>query len=163
MASWPQRAIPNQEFPARNSSGYAPQTSPHLPDWSWRCLKRCNSTGSSRIPSRLTHRARPIRQSWTGPTLSRLLPPSPDDSSGDGYLQLHPAATTARRRRSPTSIRTNSASWRTAQGNNPRFPWQTLQDHADSQARTHYSATGLTETACPSCPVTRRRETHQPG
>jgi hypothetical protein len=45
-------------------------------------------------------------------TLSRLLPPSPP-TRGSGCLQLHPAAATAGRLRSSTSIRTNSASWRT--------------------------------------------------
>jgi hypothetical protein len=45
-------------------------------------------------------------------TLSRLLPPSPP-TRGSGCLQLHPAAATAGRSRSSTSIRTNSASWRT--------------------------------------------------
>jgi hypothetical protein len=44
--------------------------------------------------------------------LSRLLPPSPA-TPGSGCLQLHPTATTAGRWRSFTSIRTNSASWRT--------------------------------------------------
>ena len=44
--------------------------------------------------------------------MSRLLPPSPP-TRGSGCLQLHPAATTAERSRSSTSIRTNSASWRT--------------------------------------------------
>ena len=68
-------------------------------------MKRRNNTGSSRIPSRLAHRARPIRQCWTDPTLSRLLPPSPA-IPGIGCRQLHPAATTARHRRSLTSIRT---------------------------------------------------------
>src|SRR6266550_4340477 len=59
----------------------------------WRLFKRRNNTGFSRIPSRLAHRARPIRQSWYGATLSRLLPPSPP-TRGSGCLQLHPAATT---------------------------------------------------------------------
>ena len=40
----------------------APLTSPHPPGWSWRHLKRLYDTGSSRTPSRLAHRARPIRQ-----------------------------------------------------------------------------------------------------
>src|SRR4051794_24130342 len=64
------------------------------------------------MPSRLAHRARPIRQFWTDATLSRLLPPSPA-TPGSGCLQLHPTATTARRRWPSTSVRTNSASWRT--------------------------------------------------
>jgi len=44
--------------------------------------------------------------------LSRLLPPSPA-TPGSGCLQLHPAATTAKRWRSFTSIRTSGASRRT--------------------------------------------------
>ena len=66
----------------------------------------------SRVPSRLAHRARPIRQCRDDATSSRLLPPSPP-TRGLGCLQLHPAATTAEPWRSHTSIRTNSASWRT--------------------------------------------------
>jgi len=64
------------------------------------------------MPSRLAHQARPIRQYQADPTSSRLLPPQPP-SRGRGCRQLHPTATTARPWRSPTSIRTNSASWRT--------------------------------------------------
>ena len=92
--------------------GYAPLTSPHPPDWSWRSVKRRNDTGFSRIPSRLAHRARPIRQCSADPTSSRLLPPSPA-TPGSGCLQLHPTATTAGQWRSFTSIRNNSASRRT--------------------------------------------------
>jgi hypothetical protein len=116
------RAIPDQEFSTPTRSGCAPPTSPYPPGSSWRCLKRRNSTGSSRIPSRLAHQARPIRQSWADPTLSRLLPPSPA-TPGSGCLQLHPAATTARQRRSLTSIRYSSASWRTAHSNSARPCW----------------------------------------
>ena len=76
--------------------GCAPQTSPYPPDLSWRDIKRRNDTGSSRIPSRLAHRARPIRQYRADAALSRLLPPSPA-TPGSGCLQLHPAAATARR------------------------------------------------------------------
>jgi hypothetical protein len=116
---WP--PDPSEQYRARSSpprtaGGCAPRTSPHPPGWSWRCFKRRNDTGSLRIPSRLAHRARPIRQYRTVPTLSRLLPPSPA-TPGNGCLQLHPTATTARRRRSPTSIRNISASWRTARSN----------------------------------------------
>ena len=78
-------------------------------------ISRGLNTGSLRMPSRLAHRARPIRQYWADPTLSRLLPPSPT-SSGSGCRQLHPTATTAKRRRSLTSIRTISASRRTTDG-----------------------------------------------
>jgi hypothetical protein len=31
-------------------------------------------------------------------------------------------------------------------GNNPRFPWQALQDHAETQAHRHYRRTDLTGT-----------------
>jgi hypothetical protein len=125
---WP--PSPCEQYRTRSSppemrSGCAPPTSPHPPGWSWRCLKRRNNTGSSRIPPRLAHQARPIRQSWADPTLSRLLPPSPA-TPGSGCPQLHPAATTARQRRSLTSIRYSSASWRTARSNGPRrFPTDT--------------------------------------
>ncbi|MGH3171833.1 MAG: hypothetical protein ACRDN0_38980, partial [Trebonia sp.] len=50
----------------------------------------------SRIPSRLAHRARPIRQYRADATLSRLLPPFPA-IPGSGCLQLRPAAATAGR------------------------------------------------------------------
>ena len=105
---------PRPEVPHRANclGGYAPHPSPHLPDSSWCRMKRRNSTGFSRIPSRLAHRARPIRQYWTDATLSRLLPPSPA-IPGSGYLQLHPIATTMRRWRSFTPIRDTRASWRT--------------------------------------------------
>ena len=104
---WP----PSPDFrdPARSSppemrDGCAPQTSPDPPGSSWRRVKRRNNTGFSRIPSRLAHHARPIRQSWTDVTLSRLLPPSPA-TPGSGFLQLQSAATTANRWWPFTSIR----------------------------------------------------------
>ena len=75
-------------------------------------IKRRNAAGSSRIPSRLAHRARPIRQYWNDATLSRPLPSSPV-TPGLDCLQLYPAATTAEQWRSCTSIRNTSASWRT--------------------------------------------------
>ena len=106
VASHPRLPRPGQEFPAarQGGTGYAPPPSPHPPGLSWFCMKRRNSTGSSRIPSRLAHRARPIRQYRADATLSGLLPPSPP-TRGSGCLQLHPAAATAGRRRSFTSIR----------------------------------------------------------
>jgi hypothetical protein len=61
-----------------------------------KAVKRRNNTDSSRVPSRLAHRARPIRQYWADATLSSLLSPSPA-TPGSDCLQLHPAATTARR------------------------------------------------------------------
>ena len=96
---WP--PDPGSGDPARSSppvmrGGYAPPSSPYPPDLSWRSFKRRNAAGSSRIPSRLAHRARPIRQCQADATLSRLLPPSPA-TPGSGCLQLHPTAATARR------------------------------------------------------------------
>ena len=131
----PREQYRTRSSPPEPSRRSAPRTSPHPPDWSWRCLKRRNDTGSSRIPSRLAHRARPIRQCWADPTLSRLLPPPPA-TPRDGCLQLHPTATTARRRRSPTSIRTNSASWRTARSNNPVAPETPAPYTCNGLART---------------------------
>src|SRR3954447_14615545 len=49
------------------------------PDYSWHPVKRRNNTGSLRIPSRLAYRTRPVRQYRADATLSRLLPPRPDD------------------------------------------------------------------------------------
>jgi hypothetical protein len=91
---------------------YAPHTSPDPPGSSWQQLKRLYNTGSSRTPSRLAHRARPIRQCSIDPTLSRLLPPSPA-SPGSGCRQLHRPATTGQQQSPPTSTRNHSASWRT--------------------------------------------------
>jgi len=105
------RGLPSQASKTRTGvsrpgrGGYAPPPSPYPPDLSWFCMKRCNSTGSSRIPSRLAHRARPVRQYQADATSSRLLPPSPA-TPGSGCLQLHPAAATTGRRGSPTPIRT---------------------------------------------------------
>jgi hypothetical protein len=67
-------------------------------------MKRCDNTGSLRMPSRLARPTRPIRQCWAVLTLSRLLPPFPA-FPGSGCRQLHPTATTAKRRRSLTFIR----------------------------------------------------------
>ena len=128
LSPWPlgpNHAYPAREFPTlpEPNNRQRPQTTvgAHRSParihrvWSWPTLKRRNNTGSSRIPSRLAHRARSIRQYWTDPTSSRLLPPSPA-IPGPGCRQLHPTATTARHRRSPTSVRSDSASWRTRVG-----------------------------------------------
>ena len=102
--------------------GCAPLTSPYPPGLSWRHLKRRNDTGSSRIPSRLAHRARPIRQCQADATLSRLLPPSPA-IPGSGCLQLRPRCCDSEADgRSLTSIGSNSASRRTATGATGRRP-----------------------------------------
>jgi len=97
------RGLPAQTPNARSgvphlpneTGGCAPRTSPYPPGLSWRPLKRRNDTGSSRIPSHLAHRARPIRQCQVDPTSSRLLSPFPA-IPGSGCLLLHQAATTAR-------------------------------------------------------------------
>jgi hypothetical protein len=106
---------PSQKFPPstphRTDGAHRP-TSPDPPGFELAKNSRGLNTGSSRMPSRLAHRARPIRQYCAGPTSSRLLPPSPP-SRRSGCRQLHPTATTARRRRTLTSTRTSSASWRT--------------------------------------------------
>jgi hypothetical protein len=81
----------HQGTEGQSQAGSGPGGGPHDHPHS---LKRRNDTGSSRIPSRLAHRARPIRQSQADPTSSRLLPPSPA-TPGSGCLQLHPTATTA--------------------------------------------------------------------
>jgi hypothetical protein len=85
---------------------------------SWRDFKRRNDTGSSRIPSPLAHHARPVRQYRTDATLSRLLSPSPP-IHGSGCLQLHPAATTARRWTVSHLHMDISASWRTGTSRRP--------------------------------------------
>src|SRR5215472_224643 len=105
VASHPRPPKPGPEFPAPQwGGGCAPRTSPYPPDLSWRQFKRRNDTGSSRIPSRLAHRARPIRQCQADTASSGLLPPSPP-TRGSGCPQLHPAAATAGRRGSFTPIR----------------------------------------------------------
>jgi hypothetical protein len=103
---------PTRSSPPTSAGRYAPQTSPDPPGSSWRDFKRRNNTGFSRIPSRLAHRARPIRQFRTVTTLSGLLPPFPT-TLGLGCPQLQPAATTTDRRWPFTSVRHSSASWRT--------------------------------------------------
>jgi len=115
-------------------SGYAPHSSPNPPGLSWYRLKRRNNTGFSRMPSRLAHRAQPIRQYWTAATSSRLLPPSPA-TPGSGCLQLHAAATTAARWWSLTPIRNDSASWRTACAGRTRPP-RSRQQHDAGRRRS---------------------------
>src|SRR6266568_7147155 len=89
----PESGVPAESSPSLEPDGCAPPTSPHPPDWSWFHLKRRNEADFLRIPSRLAHRARPIRQCWTVATLSRLLPPFLAIPRL-GYLQLYSAATT---------------------------------------------------------------------
>ena len=86
------------------------------------------------MPSRLAHRAQPIRQYWTAATSSRLLPPSPA-TPGSGCLQLHAAATTAARWWSLTPIRNDSASWRTACAGRTRPP-RSRQQHDAGRRRS---------------------------
>ena len=67
---------------------------------------------SLRTPSRLAHRARPIRQYWTDPTSSRLLPPIPSVPR-DRLPPASPHRYDGKATRPLTSVRTISASWRT--------------------------------------------------
>jgi hypothetical protein len=151
---------PARSSPPPSGSGYAPRTSPDPPGSSWRLVKRRNNTDSSRIPSRLAHRARPIRQCWTDATLSRLLPPSPA-TPGSGFLQLHPTATAAGRWRSFTSIRTNSASWRTENRARTRTKRPLTQDAAwrhrhDRQRRVTPKINLKPHDSSGHCPCTSR-------
>ena len=74
---------------------------------SWRMLKGRNSTGSSRIPSRLAHRARPIRQSRTGAACRGCYRPPrrPPDQPASSFT---PPLRWRGDGRSPTSIRKSS-------------------------------------------------------
>jgi hypothetical protein len=79
-------------------------------------LEEASDAGSSRMPSRLAHRARSVRQYRTAPALSRLLPPSPP-SRGSGCRPLYPATTMAKASKlfhlQPENTCPTCASWRT--------------------------------------------------
>jgi hypothetical protein len=111
VTSHPRLLRPGQEFPpARHEGrGCAPQPSPYPPDLSWRDVKRRNTTGFSRMPSRFAHRARPVRQYPADATSPGLLPPSPRSpvqasssftlllrQQGDGVLSPPPGQTAPR-------------------------------------------------------------------
>ena len=87
--------LPESSPPSTTSRPVRTATPAHIHRVRAGQFKRLYNTGSSRTPSRLAHQARPIRQCWTDPTLSRLLPPSPA-TPGSGCRQLHRPATTAR-------------------------------------------------------------------
>jgi hypothetical protein len=53
--------VPAARLAARTHR-YAPHSSPHPPGSSWLTMKRRDNTGSLRIPPRLAHQTRPIRQ-----------------------------------------------------------------------------------------------------
>ena len=101
------------EPPVREQAGHALHTGPYPPD-----LSRLNAYGASTTGSLSLH----LLTSLDGPAPSGSpgtsrrcrgrLPPSPA-FPGSGCPQLHRTAATARRRRSSTSTRLHSASWRT--------------------------------------------------
>ena len=117
---------PSRQFPAPgrrladgSRHGYAPHSSPHPPGSSWSTIKRLYDTGSSActFPSRSPGTARPVVPDR--PDFVAAAPTHPRRSPRAGCRQLHPAATTAKRSRSLTSIRNNSASWRTMCSSTP--------------------------------------------
>src|SRR5665811_1544164 len=75
------------------------------------------------------------------PNFVEAAPTLPRRSPRNGCLQLHPTATTARQRRSPTSIRTYSASWRTARSNNQRSRGSRTKLVTDTRRSTIETAT----------------------
>jgi hypothetical protein len=88
--------LPEVPQPSTNDGRVRAANQPRSTGFELADLSRGLNTGSSRMPSRLAHQARPIRQYQADPTSSRLLPPPPP-SRGSGCRQLHPTATTARR------------------------------------------------------------------
>lgn len=106
------RHQPAREFPAIRG-GCASLPSPHPPGWSW-CfsLERRSAAGSSRTPSRLASRTRPVWQYQAVPALSRLLPTLTDVSSDRAAPSFYRTTAMARRRWSLTPVRLNSASRR---------------------------------------------------
>lgn len=92
-----QHIAPIKQFPATPTAWHAarpgrsaPHSSPQPPGSSWSRIRRGYNTGSLRIPSRLAHQTRPIRQCWPVLTLSPLLPPAPA-FLGSGGRQLRPS------------------------------------------------------------------------
>jgi hypothetical protein len=119
MASPPAYPFRLRSRPARNHGGRARQTDPDPPGSSRLDAYGASRAGSSRAPSRLACRTRPVWQCQGVPSLSGLLPPSPA-SPGSGCPQLRPAAATARRPGSFTPARNTGASWRTNRSSNRR-------------------------------------------
>src|SRR3954469_18759308 len=111
---------PANPGPGRSSLGdctsrprCAPLTGPDPPDSSRRSTFGGSTTGScTRTPVRLACQARAVWQDRPVLSLSGLLPPGPAPPE-PGCSQLHQAAATARRGRTPTSLRSCGASWRT--------------------------------------------------
>jgi hypothetical protein len=83
-----------------------------------RDFKRRNNTGFSRIPFRLAHRARPIRQCWAVTALSRPLPPSPATPGSAASSFNLPLRRQIDEGLSPPSGQ-NRASWRTGSSRRP--------------------------------------------
>ena len=67
--------MPDQEFPTRNEGRVRTANQPTSTGLELAIHEEASDAGSSRMPSRLAHQARPIRQYQADPTSSRLLPP----------------------------------------------------------------------------------------
>jgi hypothetical protein len=91
-----------QGVPRCHQAGVRAAPSPYPPDLSWSVEGRHSLVPLVHLPVSLTA-GRAVRQYRHAPALSGLLPPSPA-SPGSGCPQLHPAAATARRQRSFTSV-----------------------------------------------------------
>src|SRR6266576_2492742 len=96
MASPPAHPFRLRSRPARVHGGRARHTDPDPPGSSRLDAYGASRTGSSRAPSRLACRTRPVWQCQGVPSLSGLLPPSPA-TPGSGCPQLSRAAATAQR------------------------------------------------------------------
>lgn len=124
----PNTCKPSRQFPTQaaawltaTTNGYAPHSRPDPPGSSGSTIKRLYNTGSYTytFPSRSPGTARPVVPNR--PDFIAAAPTHPRRSPGPGCRQLHPAAATAKRCRSLTSIRNNSASWRTTCSSTPRM------------------------------------------
>ncbi len=119
MASPPAHPFRLRSRPARVHGGRARHTDPDPPGSSRLDAYGASRTGSSRAPSRLACRTRPVWQCQGVPSLSGLLPPSPA-TPGSGCPQLRRAAATAQRPGPFTPARHTGASWRTNRSSNLR-------------------------------------------
>jgi hypothetical protein len=119
MASPPAYPFRLRSRPATVHAGRARQTDPDPPGSSRLDAYGASRAGSSRTPSRLACRTRPVWQYQGVPSLSGLLPPSPA-SPGSGCPQLRQAAATTQRPGPSTPARHTGASWRTNRSSNRR-------------------------------------------
>jgi hypothetical protein len=119
MASPPAYPFRLRSRPSRLHGGRARHTDPDPPGSSRLDAYGASRAGSSRTPSRLACRTRPVWQYQGVPSLSGLLPPSPA-TPGSGCPQLRQAAATAQRPGPSTPARHTGASWRTNKSSNRR-------------------------------------------